>query len=66
MDKYHYMPYKRKGTIEARPYFAGEDLIGISVSEADKGKQNGMIARNPDNHDDKWFIDMDYFRKHYE
>lgn len=62
--------YKRKGSIEARPYVPGEDLDGISVSNFDNYmnclKLGGMIARNPSNPDDQWFINETYFKDHYE
>ena len=57
--------YQRKGSIEARPWVNGEDLTGISVSEQDLGADSGWIARNPDNHADKWFINATYFAKNY-
>jgi len=60
--------YPRKGSIEARPYEPGELLHGVSVSPADMKRTSlagGMIARNPDNHDDQWYIAPEYFAKHY-
>ena len=61
-----FQKYRRKGWVEMRPYTPGEDLTGISVSEPDKGATRGMIARNPDNHNDQWFVAMDFFSKNYE
>jgi len=62
--------YKRKGSIEARPYVDGEILASkVSVSEADRQLSTligGMIARNPDNHDDQWYINEAFFKKNYE
>ncbi len=72
-----YKSYKRKGQIEARPW-TNDDAsalakgpIHISVSAADRMAAYmqpaiGMVARNPDNHDDQWYIAPDYFAKHYE
>jgi len=60
--------YQRKGSIEARPYEPGELLQGVSVSPADMKRTSlagGMIARNPDNHEDQWYIAPEYFAKHY-
>ena len=59
--------YKRKGLTEARPYVHGEDLSSVSVSaEDDPLTDMGMIARNPDNHDDQWYIARAYFDKNLE
>jgi len=58
---------KRPSPIEMRPYIQGEDLTGISVSDQDDPETDmGMIARNPDNHDDQWYIARTYFEKHYK
>src|SRR4051812_48485033 len=70
--------YKRVGEIEARPWTAEEanryqfggklGLNTISVSKADHYvacHATGMVARNPANHDDQWYIAPDYFAKHY-
>jgi len=63
-----YKQYQRKGLSEMRPYIQGEDLTGISVSEPDKNNLHlgGMIARNPKNHDDKWFVAQKYFDDNLE
>lgn len=62
--------YKRKGVSEMRPYIRGEDVSGISISEADH--RNGsprvgdMIARNPKNHADQWLVAEKYFLENLE
>ena len=62
--------YKRKGLSEMRPYILGEELPGVSISEADKQtgspKEGDMIARNPKNHDDKWLVAKKYFEDNLE
>ncbi len=59
--------YKRKGITEMRPYHKGEDLSGVSVSEADNPETDmGMIARNSENHKDQWYVAREYFETHYE
>jgi hypothetical protein len=59
--------YRRKGLSEMRPYVKGEDLTGISVSETDNPETDmGMIARNPKNHDDKWYVARKYFEENLE
>jgi hypothetical protein len=48
--------YRRKQIAELRPYVQGENMDGISVSDADaeagSPKAGDMIARNPENHED--------------
>ena len=59
--------YKRKGLSEMRPYVAGEDLTSISVSPEDKPETDlGMIARNPGNHADQWYVARAYFEANLE
>ena len=58
--------YRRKGYSEMRPYIVGEDLTGISVSKEDTPELGGMIARNPDNHADQWYVAKAYFEKNLE
>lgn len=59
--------YKRKGLSEMRPYVKGEDLTNISVSpEDDPETDMGMIARNPENHADQWYVARAYFEANLE
>lgn len=59
--------YKRKGLSEMRPYVAGEDLSGISVSPEDTPAEDlGMVARNPSNHADQWYVARAYFEENLE
>jgi hypothetical protein len=66
--------YRRKGFSEIgfsemRPYVPGEDMAGISISEADKALPTlvgGMIARNPANYADQWYVAKDYFEANFE
>lgn len=58
--------YRRKGHAEMRPYIPGEDLHGVSVSKEDAPREGGMIARNPANHADQWYVAQDYFEKNFE
>src|SRR5262249_34388570 len=57
--------YRRKQIAELRPYQPGEDIGGVSISEADKEagspKAGDMIARNPKNRADKWLVAAKYF-----
>ena len=59
--------YKRTNIAEMRPYVPGEDLSGISVSQEDNPAQDrGMIARNPNNHDDQWYVNRAYFEENFK
>lgn len=61
--------YRRVGLSEMRPYVDGEDMTGISVSDPDKALPTlvgGMIARNPKNHNDQWYVAEKYFNDNLE
>lgn len=59
--------YKRKGVSEMRPYVKGEDLSNVSVSKEDDPETDmGMIARNPKNHADQWYVNRKYFDDNLE
>ena len=58
--------YRRTAIAQMRPYEPGEDLSGVSVNKEDHPKAGGMIARNPDNHADQWYINPEYFNKNFE
>jgi hypothetical protein len=59
--------YRRKGITEMRPYVPGEDITGVSMSNVDREagcpKEGDYIARNPDNHNDRWLVNATYFAK---
>jgi hypothetical protein len=67
--------YQRLGSIEARPWTAEDEYNfvrgntgRISISPADRENGvlvGGMVARNPTNHDDQWYVAPQYFSKHY-
>ena len=59
--------YIRTNVAEMRPYVQGEDMSGISVSDVDTPETDlGMIARNPANHSDKWYVARKYFEDNFE
>ena len=59
--------YRRTNVAEMRPYVFGEDLRGISVSKTDyPPSDKGMIARNPKNHEDQWYVARKYFEDNFE
>ena len=65
-----FQKYSRKQIAELRPYVVGEELRGISMSEADlvagSPKAGDMIARNPKNHADQWLVAAQYFADNFE
>ena len=59
--------YTRKGVAEMRPYVKNEDLSNISVASVDNPEIDmGMIARNPNNHADQWYVARKYFEDNFE
>ena len=63
--------YRRRIKVsELRPYVDGEWMAGISISPEDakvgSPKPGDMIARNPDNHDDKWLVAEKYFADNFD
>jgi len=57
--------YYRTGLSEMRPYVPGEDLTAISVSQEDTPEEGGMIARNPANYADQWYVAKAYFERNF-
>ena len=59
--------YRRTGLSEMRPYVRGEDMSCVSVSPEDNPETDmGMVARNPDNHKDQWYVARAYFDANLE
>lgn len=59
--------YKRKQFTFMRPYIPGEDMTGITYNEnIDVIEEGGMIAMNPQDHNDKWYVNKPYFEHHFE
>jgi len=63
----NFKQYRRTGLSEMRPYVLGEDLSSVSVSDEDTPETDmGMIARNPKNHADQWYVAKKYFDDNLE
>ncbi len=58
--------YRKKQAQWMREYVPGESLAGISVSVEDVPEAGGMIAVNPDNPADQWYVAKAFFEKNYE
>jgi len=57
--------YRKKNVQPMRPYIPGEDLAGISISPEDNPEEGGMIAINPNNPNDKWYVAKKFFEDNY-
>ena len=60
--------YHRTNIAEMRQYILGEDLSDISLNkQVDHPLEDkGMIARNPENHADQWYVARKYFEENFE
>lgn len=61
-----YKNYRKKNLQPMRPYEPGEDLTGVSVNKEDTPEIGGMIAINPQNQEDKWYVAKKFFNDNYE
>lgn len=57
---------RKKAVQPMRPYEPGEDLTGVSVSKEDTPELGGMIAMNPKNNADQWYVAKTFFEENYE
>lgn len=58
--------YRKKNVQPMRPYILGEDMTGISVNKEDTPELGGMIAVNPKNGEDRWYVAKQFFLDNYE
>lgn len=58
--------YRKRLLQPMRPYVPGEDLSKVSVNAEDTPEEGGMIAWNPDNPADQWYIAKKFFEDNYE
>ena len=58
--------YRKKGTTPMEPWTPTFNMFGVSVSEGDTPGEGGMIARDPKNPSDRWYVAKAYFEEHYE
>jgi hypothetical protein len=57
--------YRKKLVQPMRPYVPGEDLSGVSVNKEDTPELGGMIAVNPSNPSDQWYVAKKFFEENY-
>ena len=48
------------------PWTPTFNMSGVSVSDEDAPGEGGMIAYNPSNAFDRWYVSKAYFEEHYE
>ncbi len=58
--------YRKKSTQPMEAYTEGMDISAVSVSPEDTPEPGGMIAHNPDNPADRWYVARQYFLDNYE
>ncbi len=65
-----YKRYKRSAIAEMAEWTPKFNMVAVSIGEADyengSPKQGDMIARNPENHSDRWLVAADYFAANFE
>ena len=62
--------YRKKQLQPMEPWTSETDMVGVSVSDADKAngspKDGDMIAVNPSAASDRWLVAADFFTANYE
>ena len=63
-----YKDYIKKVVQPMRPYVEGEDLAaqGVSVWAGDVPELGGMVAINPKDPSDQWYVAKQFFEDNYE
>lgn len=58
--------YRKTGLQIMRPYELDEDMSKISVAKCDTPEIGGMIAVNPKDNSDRWYVAKKFFEDNYE
>jgi len=58
--------YRKKNVQPMFPWTEGMDMTGISVQKEDTPEIGGMIAVNPKNPEDRWYVAKKFFEDNYE
>lgn len=61
-----YKKYQKATFQEMRPYVPGEDMTGISIAVGINPEDGGMVARDPDNPTDQWYITKEFMDENYQ
>ena len=65
IDDVQYTLHRKATTQPLRSYVPGEDLTGVTVGANDSPAPGGMIACNPANPADKWYLSAEFVRDSY-
>ena len=65
-DMTKFRGYKKTAIQLMRPYIPGEDMDGISIGIAVEIGPGGMVAIDPKDHNDQWYVPKDYFEEYYD
>jgi hypothetical protein len=60
-----YKNYRKKNVQPMRPYILGEDMSSVSVNAEDTLEEGGMVAYNPKNPRDRWYVAKKFFEDNY-
>jgi len=62
-----YKNYRKKNVQPMRPFIEGEDTSSISINPEDMPpRAGGMVATNPSNPKDQWYVAERFFLDNYE
>jgi hypothetical protein len=65
--RFGFKKYRRTNIAEMRPFITGEDLSKMSINDVDNPEEDlGMVARNPENHKDQWYVARKYFEDNFK
>ena len=60
-----YKDYREKKVQPMRAYEPGENMTCVSVNKEDTPGLGGMIAVNPNNPEDRWYVSKQFFEDNY-
>jgi hypothetical protein len=58
--------YRKKELQPMEPWTPDYDMTGVSVWEGDTPEVGGMIAQNPKDATDRWYVAKAFFLENYE
>ena len=65
-DLSKYKTYRKVGEQLMRPYVSNEDMKNISIAITDTPEVGRMIAINPKDVKDSWYVAKTFFEDNYE
>jgi hypothetical protein len=58
--------YRKKKVQAMYPWTPDTDMTGVSVNHVDVLEEGGMIALNPADNRDRWYVSKQFFSENYE